>query len=447
LMTTAIADPLPKNLDAERAVLGAILLDNLKALEVYPLLAETRFSHPAHRLIYRHMQILSVKQQPIELVTLVESLESASDLESVGGAPFVASLMDGRPKVSNVAHYARIVLDKARSRDLIHLAANLQANAFSQQSGPAKLAEEAISHLLQISSDHSECVKPRTWSEIGKSAVDELVHAKMHPEDAARFRFRLRDLDEMTAGAKRKELWYLVAPTSNGKSLLAWMLAASASEDGFKTLYFSAEMPAEQLAMREIAYRAGVKFYFTQRPQKMSLEELGRLKDAAGEHMNVTVVDADVSPLRIWAMAEAVKRSDGLDLVVIDYDQLVIEAGINPDADDDNVFRHQRAFVFAAKRLAERLDICVVVVGQLRKVPTAVSKGAHPRLDDIWGDSSVRNTPHQILWLVRDFFVNDMNPEYERRAHVYVLKARNGRTGVVELDFDPERVRFLDKSE
>jgi replicative DNA helicase len=142
-------------------------------------------------------------------------------------------------------------------------------------------------------------------------------------------------------------------------------------------------------------------------------------------------------------MAEAAKRTRGLDLVVVDYDQLVIEAGMDPNSDDDNIFRHQRAFIFSAKRLAQRLDICFVFLSQLRKIPPAVLKGAQPHLDDIWGDSSVRNTPHVILWVSREYFAHDMKEEFERKAKVYVLKTRNDRTGVVDLDFDPDYVRFL----
>jgi replicative DNA helicase len=107
----------------------------------------------------------------------------------------------------------------------------------------------------------------------------------------------------------------------------------------------------------------------------------------------------------------------------------------------------ERSFMLSAKRLAERLDICVVLLCQLRKVSAKVAEGSTPRLDDIWGDSSVRNTPHLILWLVREYFRHNMDIDYERKACVYVLKARNGRTGTVPLEFDPDRVRFLDAPE
>ncbi len=224
------------------------------------------------------------------------------------------------------------------------------------------------------------------------------------PETARRISFGLSDLDDMTGGLRRKELVLIVAPTSNGKTLLSSQCAFQADRDGFKSLYFSAEMPGEQLAMREIAYQAGVKFYFAQRPENLNPDEYSRLLKASQCEHALRIVDRDITPARIFAMAEAAKRTRGLDLLVVDYDQLVIEAGMNPDSEDDNVFRHQRSFTLRAKKLAERLDICFVLLSQLRKVSPAVLKGAHPHLDDIWGDSSVRNTPHLILWLSRDFF-------------------------------------------
>jgi replicative DNA helicase len=182
-----------------------------------------------------------------------------------------------------------------------------------------------------------------------------------------------------------------------------------------------------------------VKFYCARRPEKLNPDEFQRLAGAAQR------LDGDITPARIWAMAEVTKRTHGLDLIVVDYDQLVVEAGMDHKSDDDSVFRHQRSFVFRAKRLAEWVDICSLLLSQLRKLSPAVQKGAQPHLDDIWGDSAVRNTPHTILWVSRDFFTKGMDKKHERAARVYVLKSRNGRTGVVPLEFDPERLRFLDQ--
>ncbi|HKD62436.1 MAG TPA: DnaB-like helicase C-terminal domain-containing protein [Candidatus Acidoferrales bacterium] len=445
-MDQTFAKKLPHNLDAERSVLGAAILDSNAILRVLAVLRDAHFFLPQNRIIYRAMEILSATGKPIDTVALLEVLGSSSQLELAGGVSYLSSLADGLPRATNIEHYADIVVAKAHLRELIHFGERLQHRAWECADLPEKLTEDAIAELLNITSNRTDAIRARPWNEVAQSAVDQLASAKLNPAKAARMFFGLADLDEMTSGLRRKELCLIVAPTSHGKTLLASQLATSVSRKGFRILYFSAEMPGEQLTLREIAYRARVKFYFIQRPETLSAVELERLSDAALEPTEIQIVDQDITPSRIWAMAEAAKRTGGLDLVVVDYDQLVIEAGIDPKADDDSVFRHQRSFMLAAKRLAERLDVCVVLLCQLRKVSASIAKGAHPRLDDIWGDSSVRNTPHLILWLVRRFFQRNMDIAFERKACVYVLKARNGRTGIVNLDFDPERVRFLNVS-
>ncbi|MFZ1971616.1 MAG: DnaB-like helicase C-terminal domain-containing protein [Candidatus Acidiferrales bacterium] len=443
-MPESIAKPLPHSLEAERSLLGAALLDNSALLKMLPVLQDSDFFLAQNRVIYCGMRVLAAESKPIDTTLLMDHLATTGKLEAAGGVAYLAQLADGLPRVTNVEHYASIVKARAKSRELIAFAARLESRAFDTAESPDSCAEESIGDLLRIISHQTHAIQSRSWRDVAKSAVDQLISAKMNPEKAARMFFGLRALDEMTSGLRRKELCLIVAPTSNGKTLLASQLAVSASSKDFRVLYFSAEMPGEQLAMREIAYRAGVKFYFSQRPEFLTTEELERLSEAGKDPLPIRIVDQDVTPSRIWAVSEAAKRTGGLDLVIVDYDQLVIEAGMDPKADDDSIFRHQRNFVLAAKRIAERLDVCFVLLSQLRKVSANVARGAHPRLDDIWGDSSVRNTPHLILWLVREFFQQEMDIDFERKAKVYVLKARNGRTGVVDLDFDPERVRFLD---
>jgi replicative DNA helicase len=433
--------PLPHSIEAERAILGAAIVNPDAICKVLPTLRDAHFFLRQNQIIYRTMEILSAAGKPLDLVVLVDALETCGQLESAGGAAYVSSLLDGVHGRVNIDYHADIVRSKARSRELLHLADRLQSRAL-ESSEPEKIAEETIGELLNIASDQPNATRPRDWKDVSKSAVDQLVSAKLNPEKAARMLFGVPDLDEMVSGLRRKELCLIVAPTSNGKTLLASQLATNAARSGFKGLYFSAEMPAEQVAMREIAYRAKVKFYFTQRPENLRTEELERLSEATTENLSLRIADQDITPARIWATAEAAKRTSGLDFIVVDYDQLVIEAGIDPKSDDDSVFRHQRSFVLNAKRLAERLDVCFVLLCQLRKVSPKIAAGSTPRLDDIWGDSSVRNTPHVILWLVREFFQHDMDLAYERKACAYILKARNGRTGVVPLDFDPEWVRF-----
>jgi replicative DNA helicase len=435
--------PLPHSLEAERAVLGAALLSPETIVKVLPVLREAHFFLPQNRLVFRAMEEISAEGRPIDTVLLVDALRAAGKLDAAGGPAYISSLPDGLPRSSNVEYYAAIVTAKARARELIHFASSLESRVWDGVESPDELAFDSIGELLKITGDQLTSGRARQWQEISKSAVEQIATAKANPDKAARMLFGLSDLDDLLAGLRRKEICLIVAPTSNGKTLLASQLATNSCRTGFRALYFSAEMPAEQLAMREIAFRAGVKFYFTQRPETLNCDELERLKEATAETLPLQIADQDVTPSRIWAMAEAMKRTSGLDLLVVDYDQLVIEAGMDLKSDDDSIFRHQRHFILTLKRLTERLDLCAVLLCQLRKV-SAKAAGTTPRLDDIWGDSSVRNTPHVIIWLVREFFQRDMDRDYERKAIAYVLKSRNGRTGTVSLDFDPEWVRFKD---
>jgi replicative DNA helicase len=446
-MDELISKPLPNNSEAERSVLGAAILDAHAFLRVVPVLRAEDFFLSQHRAIYRAMESLTGTDQPINTVSLMECLTRSGDLDAAGGVPYLSQLADGLPRATDVEHYAKIIRAKARQRKLIYFGGRLQEQAQEGAIDDDVIIENGVAELLSIAGNGGTPAKSRSWREVAKSAVDDLVSAKLNPDRAGRMKFGIKELDTVLGGLKRKEVCILVAPTSNGKSQLASQLAVQSSRDGFKVLYFSAEMPGEQITLRELSFRAGVKFFYAQRPESLSTDQLTRLANAASEPVSIQIVDQDITPARVWAVSEAAKRTAGLDLIIVYYDQLVIEAGIDPGSDDDNVFRHQRSFMLSAKRLADRLDICVVLLCQLRKVSGKIAEGATPRLDDIWGDSSVRNTPHVILWLVREFFTHKMDMEYERKATLYILKSRNGPTGIVNLEFDPDLVRFLDVPE
>lgn len=365
-MPIEIDKPLPHNEQAERSLLGAALIDTKSAVEILALIRPDDFFNSYHQTIFRHIESVHAQGGAPDLVTVSDSLRVAGKLEAAGGGAYIASLIDGVPRVSNLPHYADIVRKNAKLRSLIHCCDAICRDAWDGNGTPEQLIESAVSQVLSVADGDSGTAAPRLWKDVAASAMQSVKGAIDHPETAKRINFGLSDLDDMTGGLRRKELVLIVAPTSNGKSLLASQCAFQADRDGFQSLYFSAEMPAEQLAMREIAYQAGVKFYFAQRPENLSPDEYSRLLTASQREHSVRIVDRDITPARVFAMAEAAKRTRGLDLVVVDYDQLVIEAAMNPDSEDDNVFRHQRAFVLRAKKLAERLDICFVLLSQLR---------------------------------------------------------------------------------
>jgi replicative DNA helicase len=289
---------LPKNLDAERQVLGAILMNNVTMTDVAQSTREEDFFLPAHKTIYREMQLLYATENPIDFTTLVDSLRRSGKLAVVGSASYVASLTDGMPKVTNVEHYARIVRREARLLRLYYFAEALKSSVLEAGQKPAEtIGEESISALLAIIGSSAASAGPRTWREVARSTVRRLREAKENPLSTQRMKFGLRDLDEFTAGIRKKELVVIVAPTSNGKTLLASQLSHQAARDGYQVLYFSAEMPGEQLAEREIAFQAGVRFYYIQRPEKLTENELAHMEVEAERAKSIKIVDAGVQGL------------------------------------------------------------------------------------------------------------------------------------------------------
>jgi replicative DNA helicase len=431
------------SLDIERAVLGSILLDHDNAVRSFAALSGEEFFLDSHKTIFRTMQGIVGAGREVDLPLLVEELEKQQNLSRAGGAPYVSSLTDGIPRKSNIEHYAGIVTENYRARQLTNFCSKIQERIEAKES-VNDLLEESIQGLLEISSDNNGGPLVRKWYDVAQSAIKGLEEQRNDPGKRTRIECGLMELDEVTGGLRKKDLVVIVGPTSNGKTLLAQQYAIFSSEKGYRGIIFSAEMTGEQLVLREVGPKAGIPMWKIRKPEHLRDDDMELLSFAAAEiRANLVIVENDISPMNIWAISEAAKRANGLDFVIVDYDQLVIEIGIDPD-DENSFFRHQRKFITQAKKIARRLDICFILLSQLRKVSSRLRGDAKPTIDDIYGDSAIRNTPDLILWVVRDFFTHDFKKEFENKATVYIVKARNDRVGTVKLGFDPIYIRLKD---
>lgn len=437
-------DSVPQNVDAERSILGAIILDNSCSSRAFTVLKGDEFFHETHKTIYRTMQSMSGEGTAIDLVTLTAELDKRDLLNRAGGGPYLASLVDGMPRVTNVEHYAKIVNEAYKARLVLHFCDDIKKKITEHESADF-VVEQGVQKLLDISAAGVGGPLVRPWNEVTKVAYRQVENERDFPEKAARFFTGLEDLDNATGGFRRGELVLIVGPTSNGKSLVAGQLVDMVDRHGYFADFFSAEMPGEQLVMRQMAFEAKVDFWKTRSPVKLTDEEMLNLKDAAKNQRNIMIIEKDITPGNIRSISEIHKRSRGLDLTVVDYDQLVVEMGIDPDEDERKFFRHQRAYNLGSKKMAKDLDVCYVMLSQLRKISSNVAKGGRPTLDDIYGDSSIRNTPDVIIWIVRDFFAHGMKKEFEDKATAWIMKARNGRVCRIPLKFDSQRLRLLDK--
>lgn len=442
--------PLPHSTDAERSVLGAILVSNRAMIEVAQRLHPEHFFQVSHRNIYAQMSALSAEQKPIDVVPLVDALQVAGKLESVGGAGYISGLMDGVPSVTNVTHYAQIVRDKAVLRGAIRMAHAVQERAFAQEGTPGEVLDHAAHSFLSLMSEDGDRAMTSTWAEAVYGAMNELCAEIRGGDKIFKWQFGIPKIDDLTGGWRLQDLNLIVGMTSHGKSLLAMQGAVQADErwgTGGKGIIFSAEMSQAALAKRELAHTANVPLYQLRRPELIHNPDVAieRLTEAAAieSRRNLVVVDRDITPERVWSLCEMVKWNSGLNFVVVDYDQLVVRAGLG--ARDDE-FRAQAEFMANALALAKRLNLCFILLCQPRKVDEDVARGKRPpRVEQIFGSSAVANTAHNILWIMRKYFTSGMDPMYERSAVSYILKARNDKTGKAEHGFDPDRVLFTDE--
>src|SRR3989454_11201237 len=250
---STLEKPLPNNLDAERSVLGAILLDNNALNIAIENLRPEDFFHDHHRRVFTHMIALGESQQAIDLVTLTDELHNKGELEASGGAPYLASLADGMPKVSNIQHYARIVKEKAILRNLIHTTHNIQRRAYEGEDASDAILEGAESSIFALAEDR---VRAGLISvkDIVRDNFERLERIFKEGKSITGIPTGYVELDKLTSGLQPSELLILAARPSQGKTALALNLMENiAIRGGHPVAMFSLEMSKESLLQRLVA--------------------------------------------------------------------------------------------------------------------------------------------------------------------------------------------------
>src|SRR5271169_4665112 len=328
-LDTALEKPLPNNLDAERSVLGAILLDNNALNTAIESLRAEDFFLDQHRRVFTQMIALGEAQQAIDLITLTEELHRRGDLEASGGAPYLASLADGMPKVSNVEHYARIVKEKAMLRNLIHTTHNIQQRAFEGEDGADAILDGAESSIFALAEDRVKAgLIP--IKEIVHESFDRLEKIFKEGKSITGISTGYGELDKLLSGLQPSELIILAGRPSQGKTALALNVAENiAIRGGLPVAVFSLEMSKESLLQRLVASVAQVDAHKF-RTGHLSREDWRRMTEALGTISSAPlwVDDAgSISVLEIGAKARRLKRDKGLSMLVVDYLQLITARG------------------------------------------------------------------------------------------------------------------------
>ena len=430
--------PLPQNLDAERSILGAILLDNHALNAAIENIKPEDFFLEQHRRVFNQMIALGESQQAIDLVTLTESLYRVGELEASGGAPYLAALADGMPRVSNVEHYARIVREKALLRNLIHATHNIQQRALEGEDGADTILDNAESSIFALAEDRVKAglipVK-----DIVRDNFERLEKIFREGKSITGVSTGYMELDKLLSGLQPSELLILAARPSQGKTALALNFAENISiRAGMPVAFFSLEMSKESLLQRLVASVAQIDAHKF-RSGHLSREDWRRMTEALGTISSAPLWIDDAgstSVLEIGAKARRLKREKGLSLVVVDYLQLITGRGRfnNRQEEVSSISR-------GLKGLAKELQLPVLVLSQLTRAPEREERG--PQLSDLRESGAIEQDADVVMFIYRPHWSKmDASPEERDQAEIQVAKQRNGPTDKVRFVFRSRLTRF-----
>jgi replicative DNA helicase len=445
-MVEAVATerPLPHNLEAERSVLGAILIHNEAFNHAAEVLEPRDFFRDAHRRIFEKMVQLSERNEAIDLVTLKEALTRSRELDEVGGPAYITALVDGLPRATNVEYYARIVKEKATLRNLIFASNKILASAYEAEDDPDEILDGAEHAIFSIAENRVR---------EGFISMRDLAHQSFETIEQAHARKELitgvpsgfRDLDELTSGFQRGDLVIVAARPSVGKTALVLNIAQHVGTKEYDSRkrtvgIFSLEMSKEQLFLRMLTSEANIDGHRL-RTGFLLEKDWGRLSHALGT-LSETKIYIDDTPgigvLEMRAKARRLMAEHGLDLLIVDYVQLMQARGRF-----DNRTIELGAISRSLKGQAKELSIPILVISQLSRAPE--SRSDHrPMLSDLRESGALEQDADVVVLLFRADQYPDAKPEEQGIAELNIAKQRNGPTGLVKLAFIREQTRFAD---
>ena len=438
----------PQNIEAEQSVLGSLLIDKEAITKVVNLVAPEDFYKDAHRFIFEAVLELFEKREPIDILSLSSLLTDKGQLDKVGGKSYLASLSNAVPTASNVASYAEIVQKKSTLRRLIKAASEITSMGYDEASEIDSLLDESEQKLFNISQRFlKEEFAP--IKSILHGAFDRIDELHKGAGQIRGLSTGYKDLDNILAGLQKSDLVVLAARPSVGKTSIALDMARHIAITGKKAVgIFSLEMSKEQLVDRLLCAQADVSLW-KMRTGKLSdkktdddFPRIGQAMGALSEAQIFIDDSASCNIMEIRTKARRLKMEYGLDLLIVDYIQLM--EGRNSHG--DNRVQEVAEITRALKSIARELDIPVLALSQLSRAVES-TKPAIPKLSHLRDSGSIEQDADVVMFIYRkaadrNYRLEDLAPEELTTAEIHVAKHRNGPTGMVKLFFDANPVSF-----
>lgn len=430
----------PQNIDAERALLGSVMLKEGAIHDITDIVTPESFYVEKNRSIYRAIIDLAASASPIDLLSVANRLKEVKELERVGGNAYLAELVSLVPSASNLKHYAEIVQKKAMMRHLIEAAGEITELGFKEADTIEDVLDAADKRLSEVTSSPTM----RKFIPIGDMLAEawerfEALHGGDHTMRGVPTGFS--SLDSMLAGLQKSDLIILAARPSMGKTALALDIARqTAITHGTPVGIFSLEMSSQQLVDRMLAAEARVNAWKLRTGKIDTDEEFEKIRDAM-EKLSKAPIYIDDQPATnavvMRSVARRLKREHGIGLLIVDYLQLMTPIGARAS---DSLVQQVTEISRSLKTMARELEVPVLALSQLsRAVETRRGK---PRLSDLRDSGSIEQDADVVMFIHRDDKMNE-NSDRPNIAEILIEKHRNGPVGSVELYFDERRTTFL----
>ncbi|HSE56613.1 MAG TPA: replicative DNA helicase [Candidatus Paceibacterota bacterium] len=422
----------PHDLDAEQAVLGALMLRPSAIHEIVDLLAPDMFYARKHALVYQTIMELSIKNEPIDVLSVSNKLKEKKLLKDIGSNTYLNELMTTVPSTINVRHYADIVYKKYILRSLIDASEHISSLSYDEGSDDvATILDEAEKTIFKVSSSMN--VKG-AFTSIKQSLIETwetIEHLHENKDELRGVPTGFPDLDNILAGLQKSDLIILAARPSVGKTTFALDIARHAALTGIPVGIFSLEMSNQQLVQRMLSAESRVDAWSIRTGHGLNSDHFTALQEAASRLGKAPIYiddQAGNSIVKMRAVARRLKSEHGLGLIVVDYLQLM-----TTQKNYDNMVNQVTEISRSLKQLARELDVPVLALSQLSRAVEA--RGGKPRLSDLRDSGSIEQDADVVMFIHREDRYKDQS-ERDNITEIMIEKHRNGAVGSIQLYFD-----------
>jgi replicative DNA helicase len=435
----------PQDLEAEKALLGSLLLSSDALFDIADLVSADSFYAAKHQIIYEVIEDLVNRKEPVDVLTVSSELKTRKEFDQIGGAPYLSEILGLVGSAANIKYYAQIVRKKELLRKLIEASTHIAEISYDESEPLESILEDAERKVYEITTKGSSSNRLVAFQEMIEETWARIEKMSENQGELRGVPSGFKDLDNKLSGFQKSDLIILAARPSVGKSSLMLDFARHAAvKHGIPVAIFSLEMSKEQLVDRMLSAQSQVDSWKL-RTAKLSLdEEFARLQQGMHELMKAPLYIDDTAANTILNMRSVLRRLHAdkpIGLVIVDYLQLM-----NTSKSYDNMVNQVTEISRSLKGLAKEFNVPVIALSQLSRA--VESRGGRPRLSDLRDSGSIEQDADVVMFIHREDKYGE-NTEKKNIVEILIEKHRNGPTGMIELFFDDKKTSFLtvEKSE